>query len=108
MQELLSQPIGEGMEPRTIDSVVDEVLGTRSSYIKGLGYGPKPNKQNPNPAISKLSEKLDKTKKKLKQYKLNFKLLQDHMQVMTQAMVGYGMEVPMPQFSGNSILYFYS
>jgi hypothetical protein len=104
MQELTSQPVGEGTETRTIDSIVDEVLGTRSSYIKGLGYGPKPNKQNANPINSQLSEKLDKTTKKFKQCKLNFKMLQDHMQVMTQAMVGYGIEVPMPQFYGNNIL----
>jgi hypothetical protein len=104
MQEVASQSVGEGTEPRTIDSIVDEVLGTRSSYIKGLGYGPKPNKQNANLANSQLSEKLDKTTKKLQQYKLNFKLLQDHMQVMTQAMVGCGIDVPMPPFSGNIIL----
>jgi hypothetical protein len=85
MDELVSQSVGEGTEPRTIDSIVDEVLGTRLSYIKGFGYGPKSNKQNANTANSQLSEKLDKITKKLKQYKLNFKLLQDHMQVMTQA-----------------------
>ncbi|OIT30430.1 hypothetical protein A4A49_36722 [Nicotiana attenuata] len=27
----------------TIDEIADNVLGTRSGYIKGLGYGPKPN-----------------------------------------------------------------
>ncbi|KAH0746236.1 hypothetical protein KY285_007893 [Solanum tuberosum] len=27
----------------TIDEIVDTILGTKSGYIKGLGYGPKPN-----------------------------------------------------------------
>ena len=63
------------MKPRTIDSIVDEVLGTRVGYIKGLGYGLKLDKQKANPTISKLSEKLNKTKHKHKQYKLNFELV---------------------------------
>jgi len=27
----------------TNDEIVDTILGTKSGYIKGLGYGPKPN-----------------------------------------------------------------
>ncbi|KAK9033727.1 hypothetical protein V6N11_049912 [Hibiscus sabdariffa] len=42
MAELQSTPVEEGPEPKTIDNIVDEVLGTRSGYIPGLGYGPKP------------------------------------------------------------------
>ena len=72
----------------------------RSGYIKGLGYGPKPDKQIANPEISKLSKKLKKSKDKLKKYKVNFELVREHMQKMTEAMVGLGMELPMPQFFG--------
>ena len=43
MVELQSIPVEEGTEPKSIDNIVDEVLGTRSGYIKGLGYGPKPS-----------------------------------------------------------------
>ncbi|KAH0639168.1 hypothetical protein KY285_035754 [Solanum tuberosum] len=32
-----------GESSMTIDEIVDTVLGTKSGYIKGLGYGPKPN-----------------------------------------------------------------
>ncbi|KAM3305926.1 hypothetical protein P3S67_012795 [Capsicum chacoense] len=32
-----------GESSMTIDKIVDAVLGTKSGYIKGLGYGPKPN-----------------------------------------------------------------
>ncbi|KAM3216427.1 hypothetical protein P3L10_025868 [Capsicum annuum] len=32
-----------GESSMTIDEIVDVVLGTKSGYIKGLGYGPKPN-----------------------------------------------------------------
>ena len=103
MHELLSKPAGEGKEPRTIDSIVDEVLGTKASYIKRLGLGSKSNKQITYPTISKLAENLKKTKHKLKQYKLNFELVRDHMQIMTQDMVGYRTQVPMPQFPSNSM-----
>ncbi|KAK8488272.1 hypothetical protein V6N11_066211 [Hibiscus sabdariffa] len=45
MVELQSTPVEEGSEPKTTDDIVDEVLGTRSGYIPGLGYGPKPKKK---------------------------------------------------------------
>ncbi|PHT73131.1 hypothetical protein T459_23916 [Capsicum annuum] len=32
-----------GESSMTTDEIVDVVLGTKSGYIKGLGYGPKPN-----------------------------------------------------------------
>ncbi|XP_049380089.1 uncharacterized protein LOC125844797 [Solanum stenotomum] len=32
-----------GVSSMTIDEIVDTILGTKSGYIKGLGYGPKPN-----------------------------------------------------------------
>ena len=67
-----------------------------TGYIKRVGYGPEPNKQTPNLVISKLQEKLKKTKHKLKYY----------MNVMTQAMVSYRMQVPVPQFSSNSTFLF--
>ncbi|KAK9045790.1 hypothetical protein V6N11_051698 [Hibiscus sabdariffa] len=44
MVELQSTPVEEGSDPKTTDDIVDEVLGTRSGYIPGLGYGPKPKK----------------------------------------------------------------
>ncbi|KAH0773579.1 hypothetical protein KY290_010716 [Solanum tuberosum] len=32
-----------GESSMTIDEIVDTILGTKLGYIKGLGYGPKPN-----------------------------------------------------------------
>ncbi|PHT36194.1 hypothetical protein CQW23_23894 [Capsicum baccatum] len=32
-----------GESTMTIDEIVDAVLGKKSGYIKGLGYGPKPD-----------------------------------------------------------------
>ncbi|KAK8484629.1 hypothetical protein V6N11_055730 [Hibiscus sabdariffa] len=46
MVDLRSTPVEEGAEPKIIDDIMDEVLGTRSVYILGLGYGPKPNKKS--------------------------------------------------------------
>nr|XP_016498266.1 PREDICTED: uncharacterized protein LOC107817019 isoform X1 [Nicotiana tabacum] len=42
MRDLRARSVSEE-NPMTIDEIVDNVLGTRSGYIKGLGYGPKPN-----------------------------------------------------------------
>ncbi|OIT29738.1 hypothetical protein A4A49_27513, partial [Nicotiana attenuata] len=42
MRDLRAWSISEE-NPMTIDEIVDNVLGTRSGYIKGLGYGPKPS-----------------------------------------------------------------
>ncbi|OMO69245.1 Transposase, Ptta/En/Spm, plant [Corchorus capsularis] len=82
MERLLSTPVEEGQEARTIDSIVDQVLGTRAGYIKGLGYGPKPMKKTKtsNDTDSELSKELEKTK-------TDFEMLREHMHVMTQAMV---------------------
>ena len=44
------------------DEICDRVLGTRSGYIKGLGYGSKPKVKgiNSNAKIQKLEENLKK------------------------------------------------
>ncbi|OIT21756.1 hypothetical protein A4A49_52839 [Nicotiana attenuata] len=42
MRDLRARSVSEE-NPMTIDEIVDNVLGTRSGYIKGLGYGPKPS-----------------------------------------------------------------
>ncbi|TYJ97552.1 CACTA en-spm transposon protein [Cucumis melo var. makuwa] len=36
-----SQPTPEGNQPLSRDEIYDQVLGRRSSYSKGLGWGPK-------------------------------------------------------------------
>ncbi|XP_070036108.1 uncharacterized protein [Nicotiana tomentosiformis] len=41
MRDLRARSVSEE-NPMTIDEIADNVLGTRSGYIKGLGYGPKP------------------------------------------------------------------
>ncbi|OMO55809.1 hypothetical protein COLO4_35860 [Corchorus olitorius] len=96
MERLLSAPIEEGQQPRTIDSIVDEVLGTNPSYIKGLGYGPKPNgKQTSNASTT---SRLEKAEGEVEKYKSNFQLLRDHLQTITAAMLANGIDVPMPNF----------
>ncbi|XP_039119187.1 uncharacterized protein LOC120255431 [Dioscorea cayenensis subsp. rotundata] len=42
MQQKFKKAIDENQDV-DVDKICDEVLGTRSGYIKGLGYGPKPN-----------------------------------------------------------------
>ncbi|OMO55833.1 hypothetical protein COLO4_35859 [Corchorus olitorius] len=97
---LLSAPIEEGQQPRTIDSIVDEVLGTNPSYIKGLGYGPKPNgKQTSNASTT---SRLEKAEGEVEKYKSNFQLLRDHLQTITAAMLANGIDVPMPNFPGSN------
>ena len=52
-----SKEEGNALSP---DEICDQVLGTRSGYIKGLGYGPKPKGKgiNSNAKIQKLEENL--------------------------------------------------
>ena len=37
MDKLNSNPVEEGTEPKTVDAIMDEVLGIKLRYIKGLG-----------------------------------------------------------------------
>ncbi|PHT84346.1 hypothetical protein T459_12789 [Capsicum annuum] len=53
-----------GESSMTIDKIRDVVLGTKSGYIKGLGYGPKPNTTR---ATQKGMAKLEDSIKKAKQ-----------------------------------------
>ncbi|PHT99468.1 hypothetical protein BC332_31663 [Capsicum chinense] len=47
----------------TIDEIVDDVLGTKSGYIKGLGYGPKPNTTRATESrTTELEDSLEKAK----------------------------------------------
>ena len=39
MKELQSKVVLKGERQLTIDEIVDEVLGKKSGYVKGLGYG---------------------------------------------------------------------
>ncbi|KAF3650793.1 hypothetical protein T459_23567 [Capsicum annuum] len=48
----------------TIDEIVDIVLGKKSGYIKGLGYGPKPNTTR---ATQRRTAELEDSLKKAKQ-----------------------------------------
>ena len=59
--ELQSIPVEDGTKPKSIDNIVDEVLGTRSRYIKGLGYGPKPSSSSSKANHVDLEESLKKT-----------------------------------------------
>ncbi|PHT87046.1 hypothetical protein T459_09152 [Capsicum annuum] len=52
-----------GESSMTIDEIVDVVLGTKSGYIKGLGYGPKPNTTRETQRImAELEDSLEKAK----------------------------------------------
>ena len=42
MLELQHQPISEGVMAMTEAEICENVLGHRSGYVKGLGFGPKP------------------------------------------------------------------
>ena len=42
MLELQRQPIAEGVVAMTEAEICERVLGQKSGYVKGLGFGPKP------------------------------------------------------------------
>ncbi|PHT87783.1 hypothetical protein T459_09889 [Capsicum annuum] len=53
-----------GESSMTIDEIVNVVLGTKLGYIKGLGYGPKPNTTR---ATQRRTAELEDSLKKAKQ-----------------------------------------
>ena len=79
---------------------MDEVLGTRSGYIKGLGYMPKPSSSRSKANPVDLEESLKKTQDELQQYKSTFEMFQSQIQAMKNALIAAGIHVPFPQFSG--------
>ncbi|KAK9005514.1 hypothetical protein V6N11_042943 [Hibiscus sabdariffa] len=101
MVELQSTSVEEGTEPKTIDSIVDEVLGTRSGYIPGLGYGPKPKKNSSANTID-LEKSLKNKEDELNVYKSNFEMIQTQMEAMRSALLAAGIQVPSLQFSASN------
>lgn len=71
----------EGSQPENINAIVDEVFGTTSRYNKGLGYGPKPIEKVSNVSFAKLKETLTKTQNELQQYKSNYEVIRNQMQL---------------------------
>ncbi|GMJ10766.1 hypothetical protein HRI_004745800 [Hibiscus trionum] len=102
MVELQSTPVEEGAEPKTIDDIVDEVLGTRSGYIPGLGYGPKPDKKKSSANTIDLEKRLKNKEEELNVYKSNFETIQTQMEAMRSALLAVGIQVPSLQFSSKS------
>ncbi|GMI89456.1 hypothetical protein HRI_002614900 [Hibiscus trionum] len=100
MVELQSTSVEEGVEPKTVDDIADEVLGTRSGYIPGLGYGPKPNKRNLSADTIELQKRLKNKEDELIGYKTNFEVLQTQMEAMRSALIAVGIQVPSLQSSG--------
>ncbi|KAA0062293.1 CACTA en-spm transposon protein [Cucumis melo var. makuwa] len=55
MLELQSQPTLEGNQPLSGDEICEIVLGRRSGYSKGLGWGPKPKARKTTKASSSMT-----------------------------------------------------
>ena len=79
---------------------MDEVFGTRSGYIKGLGYRPKPTTKVSNAKAVELEASFKKTQDELQQYKTNFGQFQKQIEAMENALVAARIQVLIPQFSG--------
>ena len=98
MDKLNSNPVEEGTEPKIVDTIVDEVLGTKSGYIKGFGYGPKPTTKVSNANAMELEASFKKIQDELQQYKTNFGQFQKQIEAMANALVAVGIQVPISQF----------
>ncbi|KAK9008979.1 hypothetical protein V6N11_080455 [Hibiscus sabdariffa] len=95
MVELQSTPVEEGVEPKTIDDIMDEVLGTRSGYISGLDYGLKPNKKSSSADRINLEKRLENKEYELNACKSNFEVLQTQMDAMRSTLLAAaGIQVP--------------
>ncbi|KAE8666860.1 hypothetical protein F3Y22_tig00112488pilonHSYRG00026 [Hibiscus syriacus] len=102
MVELQSTPAEEGAEPKNIDDIMDEVLGTRPGYILGLAYGPKPKKINSSADTIELKKSLKNKEDELNNYKSNFELIQTQLEAMRSALLAVGIQVPSLQFSASN------
>ncbi|KAK8597211.1 hypothetical protein V6N12_065687 [Hibiscus sabdariffa] len=100
MVELQSTPVEEGAELKTIDDIMDEVLGTRLGYIPGLDYGPKPNKKSSSVYRIDLEKRLKNKEEELNACKSNFEVLQTQMDAMRYALLAAEIQVPPLQFLG--------
>lgn len=87
MEEKLSLLIEEGSEPKSIDAIVDKVLGTSFGYIKGLGYGPKPIEKVSHARFVKMKETLTNAWDELQQDKSHYEVIRDQMETITQALL---------------------
>ncbi|KAA0066902.1 zinc finger protein ZPR1-like protein [Cucumis melo var. makuwa] len=63
--ELQSQPTPEGSQPLSEDEICDQMLGRRPSYLKGLGWGPKPKVCRTASASSSSTSCSQSTKKEI-------------------------------------------
>ncbi|KAG5632744.1 hypothetical protein H5410_004461 [Solanum commersonii] len=67
-----------GESSMTIDEIVDTILGTKSGYIKGLGYGPKPNTtRSTQRRTAELEDSLKKAKQEASQIEDQQSQIQD-------------------------------
>ncbi|WCJ18203.1 hypothetical protein M5689_006598 [Euphorbia peplus] len=66
---------------KTLDEIVEEVLGRASGYVKGLGYGPKPSKRISSYDVARQQQQekeLFETQQKLKDSQAQVVELTDH------------------------------
>ncbi|KAA0062839.1 zinc finger protein ZPR1-like protein [Cucumis melo var. makuwa] len=72
MLELQSQPTPKGSQSLSENEICDQVLGRRSGYSKGLGWGPKPKVRRTTSASNLSTSCLQSTQKEIElQAKLN-------------------------------------
>ncbi|KAK8985010.1 hypothetical protein V6N11_082630 [Hibiscus sabdariffa] len=77
---------------------MDKVLGTRSGYIPGLSYGPKPNKKGSSADRIDLEKRLKNKEDELNACMSNFEVLQTQMDVMRSTLLAIGIQVSPLQF----------
>ncbi|KAH0636507.1 hypothetical protein KY289_036422 [Solanum tuberosum] len=74
-----------GESSMTIDEIVDAILGKKSGYIKGLGYGPKPNTNRATQRrIAELEDSLRKTKEEAASVQLGLQKRLDAAEVVVE------------------------
>ncbi|KAH0652924.1 hypothetical protein KY289_030602 [Solanum tuberosum] len=74
-----------GESSMTIDEIVDAILGKKSGYIKGLGYGPKPNTNRATQRrTAELEDSLRKTKEEAASVQLGLQKRLDAAEVVVE------------------------
>ncbi|XP_050219177.1 uncharacterized protein LOC126669688 [Mercurialis annua] len=101
MQALLDESSTSIDAMITTDEICDKVLGVRSGYIKGLGYGPKPKRTyTSNSRIQELEESLKASQtecNELKNFYIDLKAQVEQQASWIESLIAAGFRPPPPK-----------
>lgn len=98
MEKLQDEHGPNSEEPLSVDEIVDKVLGKRSGYVKGLGYGPIPAPKEATQSknvqleekLKNTEEELENVNNKLETMETHYKTMETRYNMLINALIGSG------------------